>query len=243
MQRDRALGQRSLFASAETETEPPLPEVEEWERNDLLAGEKEMLGFFVTGHPLQQHRRPLEFFSQVSIEGIGQEHKGMRMRLGGLLSGLSTQRTRRGDIMARATLEDLGGTLPCVFFPKAWDRCATLVRTGQPLFLVGDLQMESERVELLVEDAISLDDAWIRLTREVRLRVAAEQASRERLRQLRELLDLTPGPVPVSLLLELPDGIDADLELLSHRVRFGPELLGGLDRLLGAGATECRASA
>jgi DNA polymerase-3 subunit alpha len=243
MQRDRALGQASLFGAAETVTEPPLPEVEEWERTELLAGEKEMLGFFVTGHPLQEHLRPLEFFSQVSVGRIGQEHKGTRMRLGGLVSGLSTQRTRRGDIMARATLEDLSGTLPCVFFPKAWDRCAPLLRLGEPLFLVGDLQMETERVELLVEDAISLDDAWTRLTREVRLHMPAEEAGAERLRELREMLDLTPGPVPVSLRLELPGGIDADLELLSHRVAFGPDLLGRLDRLLGAGATECCATA
>ncbi len=240
-QRDKLLGQASLFGEVEQETEPTLPEVEEWERLELLSGEKEMLGFFVTGHPLQEHRRPLELFSQVRIDQIGPEYRGQTVRIGGLLSGLQTQRTRKGEIMARAVLEDLDGTLACIFFPRAWERCAPVLRAGLPLFLEGALQTETERVELVVEDAVSMDEVWSR-ARELSVRLPAEAASPERLRELRQLLDLAPGPVPVSLVLELPGGAEADLELRSHRVTVGPDLVGQLDRMFGPEATQCRAA-
>jgi DNA polymerase-3 subunit alpha len=242
-QRDRALGQGSLFGDAPADSQPVLPDVAEWERSELLAGEKEMLGFFVTGHPLQDHHRPLAFFSHESIAALSSDHRGQRLRLGGLLNGLTTQRTRKGDIMARAQLEDLSGTLGCVFFPKTWDRTSALLRTGQPLFLVGDLQVEGERMELIVEEVIPIDDAWSQCTREVRCRLPSEQATPERLHDLRKLLDPVPGPVPVSLVLELPDGMDAELALRSHRVRVSEELIGRLEGLLGRGAIECCASA
>ena len=101
--------------------------------------------------------------------------------------------------------------------------------------------METERVEMVVESALSLEEVW-GCARELSVRLPADSASPERLRDLRQLLDLSPGPVPVSLLLELPGGAEADLELRSHRVTVGPDLVSRLDRMFGPEATQCRAS-
>jgi DNA polymerase-3 subunit alpha len=243
LQRDRSLGQASLFGEADVATEPDPPEVEEWERIDLLAGEKEILGFYITGHPLQDHQLVLETFSHVRIDAISEEHRGRTLRLGGLLNGLTEQRTRRGDLMARAQLEDLSGSLALLFFPRAYDQCAALLRSGEPVFLTGTLQLESERVELVVEEAAAIGDAWQRFARELHVRVPAEEASPERLHELRGILDLAPGVVPVSLAFELPGGTAAELELPRHRVTVSEELIRQVDRLFGRRAAECRASA
>ena len=95
-QRDRAVGQASLFGGGENEPEPRLPEVEEWNRVDLLGGEKEMLGFYVTGHPLQDFERAITFFSQLKLGEIGEEVKGRTVRIGGLLSGISDPADAKG---------------------------------------------------------------------------------------------------------------------------------------------------
>jgi DNA polymerase-3 subunit alpha len=241
-QRDRALGQASLFGGTGPEPEPQLAELAEWDRNELLTGEKEVLGFYVTGHPLQEHRDLLERFSQSRVAALGDQHRGRSVRLGGLVTGVSPQRTRRGDLMARGRLEDLDGTLGVVFFPKVYDRCAPLLRTSEPIFLTGVLQPDSERLELHVEEVIPLAEVWNRCTRELRVRLEAGSASPERLRELRAILDLAPGPVPVALSLILPGGAEADLELTRHRVSVSEDLIHRVDRLFGTGVTECHAA-
>jgi DNA polymerase-3 subunit alpha len=240
-QRDRAAGQASLFGALEPEAEPVPAEVQEWQAPELLAGEKEMLGFYVTGHPLQDHREVIARFSHVSVQDMGDQHRGRTLRLGGLVTGLTTQRTRKGDLMARARLEDLEGTVQLVFFPKAYDRWAPLLRETGPLFVEGTLQPDTERMELHVDEVISLDEVWNRCTRELRVCLPAGSADRERLRELRAILDLVPGPVPVALRLALPGGAEADLELRRHRVSVSENLIRRVDGLFGMGVTECHA--
>ena len=84
-----------------------------------------------------------------------------------------------------------------------------------------------------------LEDVWRDAVRELELRVAVERVSRPLLAELREILDLAPGEVPVSVRLLLPDGVEALLELTRHRVAVSPDLVGRLDALFGAKVAEC----
>ena len=241
-QRDRAVGQASLFGAGESEAEPSLPEVEEWNRVDLLAGEKEMLGFYVTGHPLQDFERAIRFFSQVRLSEIGEEFRGRTVRIGGLLSALSTQRTRKGDLMARAQLEDIGGAISVVIFPRAYDNHGPLLRAGEPVFLLGTLQMETERAELVVDDVIPIEQIWERCAKELRIEIGADQADAERLRGLREVLDLNPGRVPVGLKLDLASQGAAELELSGHSGAVSENLVRRLEAVVEGGQVYCVAS-
>ena len=93
--RDRELGQGSLFGDGDALPEPRLPEVAEWEGTELLAGEKEMLGFYVTGHPLVEHEPVLRRFASLTLDQL-EEAGAAAARgdvwCGGLLGGLRTQR-------------------------------------------------------------------------------------------------------------------------------------------------------
>ena len=239
LQRDKAVGQTSLFGGTEVEAEPPLPEVEEWNRVDLLGGEKEMLGFYVTGHPLQDFDRAVSFFSQVQLSDIGEHLRGRSVRIGGLLSAISTQRTRKGDLMARAQLEDTGGAISVVVFPRAYDKHGPLLRAGEPVFLLGTLQLESERAELIVEDVIPIEQVWERCSRELRIELTAEQVTSDSLRQLREVLDLSPGRIPVGLKIDLAEVGAAELELGGHKVAVSENLVRRLESIVQEGRVFC----
>jgi DNA polymerase-3 subunit alpha len=240
-QRDRASGQRSLFQSLpEAAAEPRLEDVPEWPRAELLAGEKEMLGFFVTGHPLEDHRRVLDAFASVRIDQISEQWRGREVRLGGLVTALTTQKTRKGDIMARGQFEDGHGAIPVVFFPKCFEQHSTLLRTGAPVFVRGALQMESERSELLAEEVIPLEEVWNRYASEVVIRLPAQAVTRELLGALRSVLDPVPGRIPVHIELVLPDGVEAELRLRSHRVRPSGALLARIGQLFGSEVARCR---
>ena len=240
-QRDRAVGQGSLFGDAQGVDEPALEEIAEWPTSELLAGEKEMLGFYVTGHPLEDHREPLERFSTVRADDIDDQWKGREVRIGGLISGLTTQKTRRGGLMARAQLEDLGGVLSAVIFPRVYEQYGEILRENEPVFVRGTLQRDTERSELQVEEVISMADVWSRFTSELRLQLDADSVTPDSLRKLRAILDLEPGKVPVSLRVGLPNGAQADLELRGHRVSVSAELVDRVDRLFGSAVAECRA--
>jgi DNA polymerase-3 subunit alpha len=239
-QRDRELGQGSLFADASADAAPPLAQVPEWPRSELLAGEKEMLGFYVTGHPLLEHEAVLRRFASFALDAIpASSQQPPEVWLGGLIGGLRTQKTRKGDLMARAQLEDTSGAIPAVFFPRTFDQYGPLLRGEDPLFLRGKLVADEERLELHVDEVIPIDQAWSRCTRRLVLRVDAGAASPERLRELRALLDLQPGSQSVSLELALPDGCQAVLDLAQHGVAVTDELVGKLDTLFGAEVTTC----
>jgi DNA polymerase-3 subunit alpha len=239
-QRDRELGQGSLFADSSADAAPPLPQLPEWPRSELLAGEKEMLGFYVTGHPLLDHEAVLRRFASFALDAIPpQAELRGEVWLGGLLGGLRTQKTRKGDLMARAQLEDIGGAIPAVFFPRTFDQYGPLLRGEDPLFLRGKLIADEDRLELHVDEVIPLGQAWSRCTRSLVLRVEAGAASPERLRELRALLDLQPGSQSVSLELKLPDGCHAVLDLAQHGVAVSDELVGKLDTLFGAEVATC----
>jgi DNA polymerase-3 subunit alpha len=239
--RDRELGQASLFGVSETRAVPVLPEVAEWGSQELLAGEKEMLGFYVTGHPLFEHARSLDLFTSFRLDRVPDDPSRRReVWIGGLLAGLRVQNTKKGDLMARATLEDLGGTLDVVFFPKTYAKVSALLQSGAPVLVKGNVAGEPERPELHAEEILMLVDAWNQRTSRLVVRVAEEGASGERLRELRRALDLVPGPVPVSLELQLPGGAAALFDLPRHRVNVTEGLVSQLDELFGRGTASCR---
>jgi DNA polymerase-3 subunit alpha len=239
--RDRELGQVSLFGVELQTAEPALPEVAEWADAELLAGEKEMLGFYVTGHPLREHARPLELFTSFRLDRIPDDPGRRReVWIGGMLGGLRVQNTRKGDLMARATLEDLGGTLDVVFFPKTYAKFSALLQGDAPVLVKGNVAGEPERPELHADEIVRLADAWNQRTSRVVVAVKEEELSPERLGELRRALDLVPGTVPVSFELVLSAGASAVFDLPRHRVRVSQTLVQELDGIFGRGATRCR---
>ncbi len=240
LQRDRAAGQGSLFGGAAPELEAPLPDVPEWPEAQRLAGEKEILGFYLTGHPLREHADALSRFAEVATSEIAESHRGRSLRLVGMLGELSTRKTRAGGLMAKAVLEDLAGTLDVVIFPAVFDRYAEILRGTEPMLVRGQVQLETERPELQLEEVMPLSQAWSTAVRALELRVGAALVSRERLAALRALLDLAPGPVPVTLRIELDSGADALLELTRHKVSVTPDWVARVEALFGSRVVQCR---
>jgi DNA polymerase-3 subunit alpha len=239
--RDRELGQVSLFGAELHTAEPALSEVAEWSAPELLAGEKEMLGFYVTGHPLREHARPLDLFTSFRLDRIPDDPGRRReVWIGGLLGGLRVTNTKKGDLMARATLEDLGGALDVVFFPKTYSKFSALLQGGEPVLVKGNVAGEPERPELHADEIVRLSDAWNQRTSRVVVEVKESELSPERMADLRRALDLVPGTVPVSLELALTAGTVAVLDLRGRPVRVSKQLVDDLDGIFGRRATRCR---
>jgi DNA polymerase-3 subunit alpha len=249
-QRDREIGQGTLFGAPGAEGaagDPRLPDTPEWTERQRLEYEKEVLGFYVTGHPLSAFAARLaRFVDTRAHETEGKE--GRDVRVGGILTSLRETRTRRGSLMCFATLEDLDGSFDLVVFAEPYAQYGgTLKRAlagaaGEgpvPLLVSGSLE-GGDPPKLLVRDVLELERADERLAAGLELRVRAEEASRDRLLALRQLLEKHPGECQVELRVVIPDESETVIQLPALSVRPAPPLLEDLVGLFGRNVTELR---
>jgi DNA polymerase-3 subunit alpha len=170
-----------------------MPEITEWEEKQLLAFEKESLGFYVTGHPLSRFEETLEQFTNTDALAILEADDKMPVRIGGLVSTSRTLRTRRGDLMAFVTVADLHGSVEVVVFPEAYAAASDLIVNDTPVLIQGQVQKEESGVKILADALIPMEKAAETWTASVHLRVDLARSSRDQLDQLDAVLKRNPG--------------------------------------------------
>lgn len=249
-QRDRALGQGSLFgataAGAGVASEPALPDVAAWTDRERLGHEREVLGFYVTGHPLGAYAAQLRRYADTT--GAATEGRiGRDVRVGGLVTALRELRTRKGDLMAFGTLEDLEGSFDLTVFPEPFARLGSILKSclaegeaGRPLpILVTGTLEAGDTPKVLVRDIITLADAEERLASRLQLRVLATEATPDRLTALRRVLKAYPGECSVTVHLTIPGESETVLALgEGDAVRPVADLLRDVDALFGRPVAE-----
>jgi DNA polymerase-3 subunit alpha len=248
-QRDQEIGQGSLFGAPGSSAiaEPALPDAAAWTDRERLAHEKEVLGFYVTGHPLAPFAPQLSRYADTTATtAAGKE--GREVRAGGLITALRETRTRKGQVMAFATLEDLEGSFDLVIFAEPYARLAQLFKRSAagegaegpvPLLVSGDLE-GGDTPKILVRDAVGLEEAEEKLAARLEVRVRAEEATRDRLLALRSVLAKYPGDCAVSLHLLIPGSSETVLALAQPQggVQPSEDLLRDIDALFGRPVSE-----
>ena len=249
LQEEAAKGQVSLFGdlladaddvfgSGNSSSPPPLPSVPVWSESERLTREKELLGFYISGHPLEPYRTECELFTNSSVAQLG-TWTGDAVTIGVVITAIKKQISKRsGAEFARLTVEDFSGTSEVLVFPEAWAVIAERVRPDVPLLLKGGYSRKDQGVE----SATFIVDT---VTRFAEVRANGELAvaidlSRE--------LDLAPGVMDdVRASVEAHEG-SAPLELrwddgTGRIIRFrsksltvaaSPAILSDLRALLGA---------
>jgi len=247
VQRDRASGQESLFGNLRGDAviAPTLPDAPPWTDRQRLEYEKEVLGFYVTGHPLSAFEQRMARFVDTRAGSTG-DKEGRDVRAGGILTSLRETRTRRGSLMAFATLEDLEGSFDLVIFAEPYAQYGSLLKQAiaagegvgpTPLLVSGTLET-GDPPKILVRDVLDLERADEQLAQTLCLRVGAEEASRDRLTALRSILTQHPGDCAVALHLVIPDESETVIALHGLGVRPGTALVEALAGLFGRDVTE-----
>ncbi len=248
-QRDREIGQVNLFGDAADggPVHSELPDAAPWTDQERLGYEKEVLGFYVTGHPLRLFASVLSRFSDTTAASSS-EKVGREVRIGGLITALRETRTRRGQTMAFGTLEDLEGSFDLVIFAEPYARSRELLKRAMeadsagdgamPLLVSGTLE-SLDPPKVLVRDAFEIADAEANLAARVRIRVEAEEASRDRMLALRRLLESHAGDCDVLLHLLIPGESETVMSLGGGRgVDPNDELVVAVNGLFGRPVAE-----
>jgi DNA polymerase III subunit alpha len=173
--------------------------VPEWPQSIRLAHEKDALGFYLSGHPLEKFKDDLKRLGSLTIEGVQSYGDGAVVTISGVISFLRLKNTKKGDRYATFVLEDLGGTIEVIVWPDTYLKVQSTLVAEDPVLVTGKLDVSDERRILVatnIESAIALRD---RTAKEAVLVVHSENCSTAQLARLRELFVSHPGNCPVKL--------------------------------------------
>lgn len=207
---DRQCGQSSLFGTLEDrpamepESQANLPE---WPQHEMLAQEKELLGFYVTGHPLAPYAAILQKYSLSSTKTIGQLANRSLTRLGGMIAAVQSGISKKnGKAYAMVTLEDLEGSVQVLCFNENYDKYRELLVQGKAIFVVGEVNVGDERPKLFPQEIMPLDDVPGRFTKRIHLRLNTVHLKSEKLDAIKDLVTSNPGRCPLFLCFLRPGG-------------------------------------
>src|SRR5487761_75919 len=193
-------GQSGLFShgGSEPAASAPLPPAADWTETERLAGEKEVLGFYVTGHPLEKYLDALRSLTCHDSSSLEDVENDAVVSVAGILTAIRIKPSRKGDLWASATLEDLHGAVDLIVFPQALQQVQNLLKLDSVLLVKGRLrQEENAKPKLMVNDVQSLEAAVHRVKPEVLIRLNVGHAPENLLDSLESLLAAYPGENPV----------------------------------------------
>ncbi len=240
VQRDRMSGQMNLFsfgqpAAKQAEAvEIELPDVKEWPELERLAYEKETVGFFLTGHPLEGVMDDLRRVVDVDIAGMEKLRDGQVVRIGGLINNYKEHKSKKGERMAFTVLEDMGASIEVIIFPSTFAECSHLLGSDQPLIVVGTVQQGERGAKVIAQEVKVLAEALERYTERAIITLRATATSRQHMMELKELLYHHHGSTPVLLTLHFDNRGEVDIQVLKDMsIRPGADLFHKITRLCG----------
>jgi DNA polymerase-3 subunit alpha len=252
-QRDRDQGQADLFGGGEEGSLAiiRLPDSPPWTEMELLAHEKDALGLYLSGHPIDRHADSLRAFGaktvgDLTMTEIPQSTDGSPGRLvvedvyvGGIVSGFRGLKTKKGDPMCVFTLEDHQGAIEVVVFPESFARHRQLIENGALLLVRGRFERDEESSRFQCAELLPLSALRERLSRGVRIRLKGT-CPRETIEALWEVMTKHRGDRPVAVEVEMNGGsrhviVRAEVTQ-SIRVRTSEQFVTDVEQLCGPGS-------
>ncbi|TWT32667.1 DNA polymerase III subunit alpha [Blastopirellula retiformator] len=244
---DRKAGQKNLFAAIEEASGAEakavkLPDVEEWNEREKLLYEKEVLGFFLTSHPLAEYEKSFAIYCSHTSTDIPAMKDKQDVVMGGMISSIKLAHTKRARPGSNNTkyanfdLEDVNGAIRCIMWPEQYANFGDLVKTEAVFVVEGrvDKRGGDDEANMIVNNLVPIEDAHARYTKGVRIRIDESHHGAEILPSLNEILRAYPGDCDLQLVLQLNDG-HAALLRTSRRVDVSLEMRDRVDQLLGEG--------
>ena len=203
-QQSIAVGQGSLFASNGSEDfQIQGSQVEDWSDKERLVYEREVLGFYVSGHPLDDWEKIISKFTNTNSQMLSQISGTKKIRMAGIIRSSKMRTTRMGRRMANFTLEDRDGTSEMTVFPDVFENCYNFFESEEPVLVIGNVESSDERVQVIVQSIEFLHEAEKNHAKKVVLQINESNFSFNKLEAVKEVLSRFPGICPVCLSVSL----------------------------------------
>jgi DNA polymerase-3 subunit alpha len=245
IQRDAESGQHGLFGIFQQEevssSHNKLPDTPDWDEHTRLANEKEILGFFISGHPLEKYRDKLEDLRALSTEEISaltkSTGKDENITTAGIITNLHVLKSKRGDFYAQGALEDMAGSVEMLVFPEAYRKLLEKVKLEVPVLIRGGVRIEEgANPKLTVNDISPLEEAKVPLPNSLRIRVPLETANESTVDALHTLCARQKGAAKVLFDVERQGDFMVVMEAEGYNVMPDRNFIARVEELCGRGA-------
>ena len=192
-QKETAGGQENLFGDDPTQVCNIRIGEKEWDTKEKLDFEKEALGLYLSGHPLEEYRGLLRKHATCNTGDLEKMADGSEAILGGMMQSVRKITTAKGDIMAFVNLEDFKGIIDCTIFPRTYEKVREMLEVGKMLVIKGKVQYRNEKVNLLVQELWDLTDWESQKVRSCVVQFNTEEVTQKDLALLKEHLKTNRG--------------------------------------------------
>ncbi len=216
-------------------TYPPLPDVPEWPIQETLEWEKELLGFYISGHPLNKYARELELFSTLNWDNPQTFARNREVRTAAIISQVKKHFDRNGNVMAFITLEDQQNSFEGVVFASVYEKYSEYIVKGEMVFVRGNVDDSGESsFKMLCEEIIPLSEVRNRMAKGVQVTINTKTFTEDQIKDLQAIISSHQGAVPLFFEMR-PNGNGTGLVMRSrkYRVVLSDEFLEALQKLLG----------
>ena len=246
-QRDSELGQHGLFLESFTQAEEndsqnhKLPDIPHWDEHQRLAAEKEILGFFITGHPLEKYRDKLEGLNALSLSDISSMKastgKDETITTAGMIGNVRVLKSKKGDFYAQATLEDMSGSVDMIVFPEAYRRLSEKVKLEVPVLVKAGVRVEEgSNPKITAAEITPLEDAKVPLPKSLRIRIPVEGCSESTVDSLHSLFNERRGEARVLFDVERAGDFMVVMEAEGYNVQPDRNFIARVEELCGRGS-------
>ncbi|NLD37595.1 MAG: DNA polymerase III subunit alpha [Desulfatiglans sp.] len=182
------------------------PELNEWNDKEKLKREKESLGFYITGHPLNEYQKTAERYATTTIAGLLKSEDRSQVKVAGVIADIKLKRTKKGDRMAVISLEDQTDSVEVVFFPDAFNSSSHLLKGDDPVLVTGVVEINENMAKIIGKEVASLETIRQQAIRVVKFNLDDKKISKQYLEELRDIFFKYPGESSVEFMLEGDNG-------------------------------------
>ena len=247
--RDRQVGQSNFFDLLDGEDQNngfdlPAPDIPEWDRRLLLKYEKELLGFYVTGHPLNEYKAMIQAYELTGIRSTVDMPENQGVRVGGMITALTLKHAKRdGRPFAIINIEDLESSMECLVFPDAYAACAEHIVQDTPVLVEGFISKRDgeDQRKIFADRVRPLSQLPAYYTKEIHIRIYEENLAHDTLAQLKSILKQHPGRSKVIFCVGCAGGKFAFIEAgNAYDIQYSTDLEGDIVGLLGETAVRIK---
>ena len=244
IQKEKADSQLDLFADTNMGAGipvsiPKLPDINEWDENQLLIYEKESLGFYISGHPLDKYEKIIQQYASVNSVSIQDIADEKMIRMAGTIKILKLHKTKKGDMMAFCAIEDQSGSIEIVVFPELYAKNHVILSDELIVIVEAKVQKKENSVKLIAERIVPIENAAKEWTSGVLINLNSKNHSSDTLKQIKTTLQKYPGDSTTCLKIQINGKIPVIVKLGDeYKTSSEPELFDEISKIAGKDTVE-----
>ena len=228
--------EHSLFGGLQEEvkiSEPLLPNISSWGTKEKLAREREVTGFYITGHPLRKYEIDHKSFATISLGETEQLEEVDVVKSCGVITSIKTKLDKKGNTMAFFTLDDFSGSCEALMFSDAYKQYGKYVKEEDCIFIVGRPESSGDAIKIHIEKVMPIEEARDTYTESIKIILDREKHPPEKIKELKKILEKYKGIIPIFISLAENGHNPRKFSLREMRVNVSNEFINDLQETLG----------